>query len=48
MSVNKNKFRSVLVNIPIELDNFISTGVIQFFAHSHPDDGTTANLFPWI
>ena len=32
--------------IPIELDNFISTGVIQFFAHSHPDDGTTANLFP--
>ena len=32
--------------IPIELDNYISTGLVQFFAHSHPNDGSTANLFP--
>ena len=34
------------VYIPIEIDNYISTGVVQFFAHSHPNDGTTSNLFP--
>lgn len=34
------------VYIPIELDNYISKGLVQFFAHSHPNDGTTANLFP--
>ena len=32
--------------IPIGLDNYISKGSVQFFAHSHPNDGTTANLFP--
>lgn len=32
--------------IPVELDNFISKGLIQFFAHSHPNNGSTANLFP--
>ena len=32
--------------IPSELDNYIKTGLVQFFAHSHPDDGSTANLFP--
>ncbi len=32
--------------IPAELDNYIKTGIVQFFAHSHPNDGSTANLFP--
>lgn len=32
--------------IPTELNGSISNGFVQFFAHSHPDDGTTANLFP--
>ena len=32
--------------VPDELDNYITTGLVQFFAHSHPNDGTTANLFP--
>lgn len=35
-----------VVYIPIELDNYIAKGLVQFFAHSHPNDGTTANLFP--
>ncbi len=32
--------------IPVELDSYISKGLVQFFAHSHPNDGTTANIFP--
>ncbi len=32
--------------IPAELDSYISKGLVQFFAHSHPNDGTTANIFP--
>lgn len=32
--------------IPIELEGYVANGSAQFFAHSHPNDGTTANLFP--
>lgn len=32
--------------IPIDLDNYISKGLVQFFAHSHPNDGNIVNLFP--
>lgn len=31
--------------IPVELDNFVSKGLVQFFAHSHPND-TVAACFP--
>lgn len=32
--------------IPTDLDNYIKNGLVQFFAHSHPNDGSSANLFP--
>lgn len=40
VSTNKTTY------IPVELDRYIEKGLVQFFAHSHPNDGTTANIFP--